>query len=77
MSILTHHTTRREAAELARQLRQRGFRASASACYGYISNIRQSFARNDAERREILEAAHIAADREAEIRNLPNVEAAS
>lgn len=62
MSILTHHTTRREAAELARQLRRRGYRATADACYGYISNIRQAFARNDAERREILEAAHAAQD---------------
>ncbi len=75
MIILTHHTTRREASELARQLRQRGFRASASACYGYISNIRAAFARNDAERREVIEAANAACDRESELRNLPNLEA--
>lgn len=60
MSILTHHTTQREARELARQLRQRGFRATADRCYGYISNIRASFARDDAERREVLEAAEAA-----------------
>jgi hypothetical protein len=38
MSILRHHTTRREAAEIARRLRST-HRITREICYGYVMNL--------------------------------------
>lgn len=49
MSILSQHTTRAEAATIARELKARGYEVKAKHCYEYVPNVVRYAAGVDAE----------------------------